>query len=70
MPVGNAQSGTGPALRAPQGTDPRYQSHRGSIQAFIRAQELPVNDELILMKLTPASYIGLASKLVDYLDLE
>jgi len=43
---------------------------RGSIQAFIRAQELPVNDELILMKLTPASYIGLASKLVDYLDLE
>jgi adenylosuccinate lyase len=43
---------------------------RGSIQAFIRAQKLPVNDESILMKLTPASYIGLASKLVDYLDLE
>jgi adenylosuccinate lyase len=43
---------------------------RDSLQAFIRAQELSEADESTLLKLTPASYIGVAPKLVDYLDVE
>jgi adenylosuccinate lyase len=43
---------------------------QGSLHDFIRAQQLPQADEEILLRLTPASYVGLAASLVDYLKTE
>ena len=40
---------------------------RSTVHDFIRAQHLPPADEAALLKLTPATYTGLAGQLVDYL---
>ncbi len=41
---------------------------RETLQEFIRQLGLPAEDEKRLLELTPASYTGLASRLVDYID--
>jgi adenylosuccinate lyase len=43
---------------------------RSGLHAFIRAQQLPESDEAALLKLTPATYVGLAANLVDYLNTD
>lgn len=43
---------------------------RESLHAFISAQQLPEGDRVALLNLTPASYTGLAPKLVDYMECE
>ncbi len=40
-----------------------------SLQEFIRGLGLPAEDEKRLLELTPASYTGLASRLVDFIDV-
>jgi len=39
------------------------------LREFVRGLGLPADDEKRLLELTPASYIGLASRLVDFIDV-
>ncbi len=41
---------------------------RESLQDFVRGLGLPADDEERLLELTPASYTGLAGRLVDFID--
>jgi adenylosuccinate lyase len=41
---------------------------RETLQEFIRQLGLPAEDEKRLLELTPATYTGLASRLVDFID--
>lgn len=38
------------------------------LREFVRQQALPADDEAAMLKLTPATYIGHSSRLVDYLE--